>query len=644
MDRAGLHLIHAERRQDTAERIDRHGPRLEQLLGQLYRQHPDWQHQRARLQERIMARIAARPGHLLALDARRAGSPGWYLAADMLGYCAYVDRLGGTLAGVRGRIPFLQRLGVRYLHLLPFLKARAGDNDGGFAVADFESVEPALGTMRDLEELGSALRTADISLCADFVLNHVADDHPWAREALAGDPEYLAYFRLFPDRTGPDVHERSLRQIFPVAAPGNFTWRDEIQSWVWTTFYPFQWDLNYENPAVFVAIADALLGLANQGVEIFRLDSVGFLWKREGTDCMNQPETHWIVQALRAVLDIAAPAVLLKAEAIVPTRDLPPYFGLPELPGQECQMAYHSSLMAAGWAALAQSDATIVRAVLAETPTLPQGCCWLTYVRCHDDIGWRVLEPTLQALGLDPHVWLRSVAAFYNDSTDGYADGKAFQAANAGEVPGTNGMAAALAGLGRAETDETFAAARDRLLLLYALSLGVGGLPLIYMGDELGQGNDRSATSLERQKTDTRWLQRPAFDTAALDRIEDPETRTGAIFQGMRRLISLRSTHSELAADRSTLVLPARHPALLALLRGQQMLVLLNWSDQAIDLADEWPGLCSAVAASSPSGQTPLWRDALSGASSSGDAVLPPWGHRFLVREDDLSACAGAAP
>ena len=315
---------------------------------------------------------AERQAALVKLDQLRAAQPDWFLRQHMVGYSAYVDRFGGTLAGVGNRIDHLRALGVDYLHLLPFLQARQGESDGGFAVSSFDHVEPVLGTMDDLETLASQLHDAGISLCADLVLNHVADDHAWAREAAAGDPVMRQFFHVFPDRHLPDAYEETVGEVFPQAAPGNFTHVPAMDGWVWTTFYPFQWDLNYAHPPVFSAMARALLQLANRGVNVFRLDSAPFLWKRLGTSCVNEPEVHQLLAALRACTELVAPGVLLKAEAIVPTEQVSAYFGRNELRGKECQLAYHSGLMASAWAALAEGHAGLPRQLLATTPALPE--------------------------------------------------------------------------------------------------------------------------------------------------------------------------------------------------------------------------------------------------------------------------------
>lgn len=575
-------------RDDAARRYAAHGPLLYQRLASLYGERPGFEEWYGELLAAIGALHAARPAELLALDACREREPDWFQRQDMLGYSAYADRFGGGLRGVGQRIDHLRKLGVRYLHLLPFLRARAGESDGGFAVASFDEVDPSLGSMDDLETLCAQLREAGISLCGDFILNHVADDHPWAQGAMAGDARLREFFHVFPDRARPDRFEQTLGQVFPEAAPGNFTHVPAMDGWVWTTFYPFQWDLNYANPAVLAEIAAAMLRLANRGIEVFRLDSTAFLWKREGTTCMNQPEAHVILQALRAIVDIAAPGVLLKAEAIVPTRDLPAYLGEPGVP--ECHLAYHSTLMAAGWAALAEQDTSLLRAVIAGTPALPEGASWLTYVRCHDDIGWKILLDEAGSMER-----LAEIARFFNDGA-GFAAGVPFQAGAASSVHATNGMAAALAGFETAAGPATRELALRRLLLVHGVALAFGGLPMFYMGDELGMGNDHSYRNDPRRAIDTRWVQRPMMDELSLARRDEPDAWAGRVFGAMRALIEKRRRFPALAAGVPRAILPASEPALLALARGDAFLGLFNFSERSLSVslaalgAGAWPG------------------------------------------------------
>ncbi|NIA55692.1 amylosucrase [Massilia sp. TW-1] len=563
-----LDALPAGRQADARRRAARHEAVLADRLQRLYGHLPGHAAWLESLMTDVGCLMAARPAALQAVDAAREDDPTWFCAPTMLGYSAYVDRFGGNLRGVKERIPHLRDLGVTYLHLLPFLRPRAGENDGGFAVASFDDVDPRLGTVADLEDLTASLREAGISLCSDLILNHVADDHPWAQGAAAGNPHLRDFFHVL-GREQADAYEATLGQVFPQAAPGNFTHVDAMGGWVWTTFYPFQWDLNYANPAVFAAVAAALLRLANRGIDVFRLDSTAFLWKRLGTDCMNQPEAHWLLQALRAIVDIAAPGVLLKAEAIVPTRELPAYFGAADAP--ECHLAYHSTLMTAGWAALAEEDASLVREVAAATPALPAGASWLTYVRCHDDIGWKHLLAEAGDISR-----LAAVAHFYNDGAS-YAAGTGFQGGLA-----TNGTAAALCGFSSDPSD----AALRRLLLVHGLALCFGGLPVLYTGDELAMANDGSYRDDPARAHDSRWIQRAPFDIVRYAERNDATTPAGRAYAGLRRLICLRRELPELAAGVPCTVLPSDDPALLALARGDGFRALLNFSGRsfAIDL------------------------------------------------------------
>ena len=390
---------------------------------------------------RLMARIdAERDPQLRRLDFEREITPDWFQRPRQVGYICYVDRFGGTLEGVRERLPYLQELGVSYLHLMPLLRSREGPNDGGYAVADYRQVEPALGTLGDLRALAADLHGAGMSLCVDLVLNHTAREHEWARRAIAGEEATATSILTFEDRTQPDAYERTLPRVFPDLEPGNFTWSEELGRWVWTTFNRYQWDLDYANPAVFVAMLENLLELANTGVDVLRLDAVPFMWKRLGTDCQNQPEVHELLAAFRAITRVVAPGVIFKAEAIVSPHDLVAYLG-------ECELAYHNSLMVLLWSALASRRASLMTQTLRAMPEIPPGRSWITYVRCHDDIGWAITEDNAAAVGEDAHEHRKFLVRFFSgDFWESFARGAVFQPELNGEGR-TSGTAASLAGV-----------------------------------------------------------------------------------------------------------------------------------------------------------------------------------------------------
>ena len=376
----------------------------------------------------VLDASAARPWPLRVLDRHREIDPGWFQRSRMVGYVCYADRFGDTLAGVRGRLDYLAELGVNYLHLMPLLEARRGESDGGYAVADYEAVDPRLGTMADLEALATDLHGRDMALCVDLVLNHTAREHLWARRAAAGDPNYRDYYLVFTDRAEVEAYEPAVPEVFPDMAPGSFTHVPEMGGWVWTSFREFQWDLNYANPAVFRAMLRTMLVLANHGIDVLRLDAVPFLWKRLGTDCQNQPEAHLLVQAFRALTRIAAPGLVFKAEAIVAPEKLVPYLGGHERFRPECDLAYNNQLMVMLWSSLATRDARLATRALSRMRPVPLSTGWVTYLRCHDDIGWAVSDQDAAAAGLDGYSHRNFLNQFYSGQFAGsFGRGALFQ-------------------------------------------------------------------------------------------------------------------------------------------------------------------------------------------------------------------------
>jgi len=535
-----------------------------------------------------IARTAAeRPEELRVLDHEREITTDWLHREQAVGYVAYTDRFGGTLRGVRERLGYLRELGVGYLHLMPLLQARTEPNDGGYAVADYGAVEAALGTMDDLRALASDLRAGGMALCIDVVLNHTAREHAWAQAAIAGDERMRAFYRTFPDRAEPDAYERTLPEVFPDIAPGNFTWVPELDRWVWTTFNAYQWDLDYTNPEVFVAMAGVVLGLAAAGVDVLRLDAVPFMWKRHGTNCQNQPEVHDLLQALRAAMRIAAPGVAFKAEAIVSPGDLVAYLGAGRHEGKECDLAYHNVLMVLLWSALASGRVALLTHTLQAMPRVPRGAGWVTYVRCHDDIGWAITEEDAAAVGEDGFLHRRFLADFYAGEFPGsFARGARFQSNERTGDARTSGTAASLCGLAQALSSGDAIAidlALRRMLLLYAIAFAHGGLPLIYMGDELGLRNDPAWADDPAHRDDNRWMHRPPMDWDAAERRHDPASVEGRLWAGLRRLIAARRATRAVHAQSTGDPFWTGNDHVLGLERrraGERLIVLANFTPE----------------------------------------------------------------
>lgn len=581
-----------DRRELFALRVERWGDDLRSALSALYPAE-----QAAALETRLLEAAgrtyAARPADLHRLDLARTLAPDWFQRPGVLGYAAYADRFGGTLAGVRDQIPYLADLGVTYLHLMPLLQPREGDSDGGYAVADYRSVRPDLGTVDDLVALAAALRARGISLVLDLVLNHVAYEHEWARRARAGEQRYRDYFHVFAGRSGPDAFERTLPEVFPEFAPGNFTFDDDLDAWVWTTFNSFQWDVDWSNPDVFAEYADIVLWLANCGVEVVRLDAIAFLWKRLGTNCQNQPEVHQIAQALRALIRIACPAVLLKAEAIVAPGDLVHYLGLGPHHGKVSDLAYHNTLMVQVWSMLASRDVRLAVRALHELPRVPTSTAWICYLRCHDDIGWAIDDADAAAVGLSGAGHRGFLSDFYGGRFPGsFADGLVFQENPATGDRRISGMTASLAGLAAARTagdPEQIDLALQRVLLAHAIVLGWGGVPVLWMGDELGLSNDPEWAAEAGHEADNRWVHRPRMAGSVQQQRLDPASVPGRLWSGLRHLVATRATLPMMHAGTQAQVLEPSDPGVLAVLRDHPLGVLLELFN-VTEHWRPWPG------------------------------------------------------
>ncbi|MGV1005634.1 MAG: alpha-amylase family protein [Candidatus Nanopelagicales bacterium] len=592
----GEQLAGDQQAEDVLSRWDRWGRELLAGLAPVY---PG-----ADLPARIVDLIAtahrARSPRLRDRDRTRILSPDWFQRPDAIGYAAYADRFAETLPGVAQRVDYLRELGVTYLHLMPLLAPRPGENDGGYAVIDYNRVRPDLGTMADLAELASRLHDEGISLTLDLVLNHVAAEHGWADAARAGDPKYRDYFYVYPDRAEPDAYEATLPEVFPDFAPGNFTWDEALQGWVWTTFNSWQWDLNWTNPDVLCEFIEIILNLANHGVDCLRLDAIAFTWKRLGTNCQNEPEVHSITQALRAAARIAAPSLIFKAEAIVAPSDLVAYLGRGSHAGRVCDIAYHNSLMVQIWSALAARDARLLAVAMSRFPDIPTTTGWATYLRCHDDIGWSVADEDCAAIGWDGWGHRSFLSDFYIGAhPSSFAEGQAFQENPATGDRRISGTAASLAGLGTANGSGQRRTAIDRVLLGYAMVFGFGGIPLIFMGDELALRNDDEFYRVPEHADDNRWLHRPQMPWDVAELRGEPQTDTGRMYAGLRRLIEVRRRLESLHGAVATRVYPTSDPAVVTFVRHHpagDMVQVYNVSDRTIsiaesELAEHGPGL-----------------------------------------------------
>ncbi len=563
------------------KRLEAHFSTLFNLLLHLYGDRYDFFFHLESILETAARMWLARPPALRELDAAREADPLWFQSEEMLGGVCYVDLFAGNLEGIRARIPYYKELGLTYLHLMPLFLAPQEDNDGGYAVSSYRQVNPVLGTVDELTALATELRRNGISLVLDFVYNHTSDEHEWARRAQAGDPDYLDYYFTFPDRQMPDAYEAHLREIFPEVRRGSFTFRPDMERWVWTTFHSFQWDLNYRNPVVFARMAEEALFLANLGVEVLRLDAVAFTWKELGTSCENLPQAHMLIQAVNSLVRIAAPSLLFKSEAIVHPDDVARY-----IHPDECQLSYNPLLMALLWETLATREVRLLSHSMQKRFKINPGCAWVNYVRCHDDIGWTFSDEDASSLGIQGSDHRQFLNAFYTGRFPGsFARGLPFQCNPINWDMRISGTCASLAGLEKAvlEADDlAVELACRRVLLLHGVILSIGGIPLIYLGDEIGTINDYGFRDNPATADDSRWVHRPSADWEQYARRHDPTTVEGHIFGQLCRLIQVRQANLAFAGG-NTEIIEAENPHTFGYVRqhrGHQLLVLANLTER----------------------------------------------------------------
>ena len=562
-------------------------------LEELYGAHAGYEAFRSELIAALCEAQSQRPLALRSLDLKRDLEPDWFQRQDMVGYVFYIDRFNKTLPGVLERIDYLEEIGARYVHFMPCLKPRPGDSDGGYSVMDYREINPDLGTMMDLEAVTSAFRERGMSVCVDLVLNHTAKEHEWAVKARSGEKQYQDYYWTFDGRALPDQYSQTLVEVFPAHAPGNFTCYPDMDKWVWTTFNEHQWDLNWSNPRVFLEIVKIMLFLANKGVEIVRLDAVAFMWKRMGTRCQNEPEVHDLLQALRAASRIVAPALLHKEEAIVAPKDLIPYLGQGKHSGREGNLAYHNSLMVQFWSALATRQTKLMTHVLREHfPTSFVNATWGTYLRCHDDIGWAVTDEDAAVAGITGYTHRGFLADFYAGNFPGsFARGGYFQSNPGTGDKRSNGTCASLCGLETAlqsMDDAAIDAAVHRVLMGHALIASFGGIPLLYMGDELGLLNDHSYEADPRLIHDSRWMHRPLMDWTRAEQRHVPASIEARIFNGIRHIVERRRATPHLHGQNPTEILSSSCDGVFAFARRSplgQLVCAYNFSEawQSLD-------------------------------------------------------------
>ena len=539
----------------------------------------------AELCENLHEFAVKRDPDLAGLDREREQNPEWFRGNDMLGMMLYIDNFAGDIKGVQEKLPYLSSCNVNCIHLMPFLESPKGRSDGGYAVADFRKVQPKLGTMEELSELAKACHKKKINLCMDFVMNHTSEDHEWAKKAREGDGEYMSRYFFYDNPSIPQEYDRTVPQVFPTTAPGNFTYLDEMGYYVMTSFYPYQWDLNYGNPRVFNEMMYNFLYLANQGMDIIRIDAVPYIWKELGTQCRNLPQVHTIVRMMRMICEIVCPGVLLLGEVVMEPEKVVPYFGTVEKP--ECHMLYNVTTMATTWHSVATKDIRLLKKQMDIVNGLPGDYLFLNYLRCHDDIGWGLDYGTLKGWGMKEVDHKR----FLNQHFTGRFEGSESRGELYNDDPVTQdarfcGTTASMCGVESAlyeKNEEKLQNAVRMDLMLHAYMLTQSGIPMLYSGDEIGQLNDYSYKNDEDKKEDSRYIHRGKFQWELAEKKAENGTVQEQIFSGLSRLEQIRRSRSVFRSDASVYTYDVKDDAILCILREneeERFIGIFNFSDE----------------------------------------------------------------
>ncbi len=565
-------------------RLNRHIDELKWLYCELYQDNPYVMMHLNDLLAELKKFYNARNEDLKTSDILREQDPKWYKRNDLTGMMMYVNAFSKTLKGLEEKLDYIQECNVNYLHLMPLLSSPKGRSDGGYAVADFRTVQPELGTMEDFAEVTSACHKRGISVCLDFVMNHTSEDHEWAKRARAGEKEYQDRYFFFDSYDIPALYEQTCPQVFPTTAPGNFTWLDDIKKHVMTTFYPYQWDLNYRNPIVLNEMIFNMLYLANQGVDIVRLDAVPYIWKQLGTNCRNLPQVHTIVRMMRMICEIVCPGVLLLGEVVMAPEKVVPYFGTVEKP--ECHLLYNVTTMASTWHTVATRDVSLLRRQLDIVAALPREYVFQNYLRCHDDIGWGLDYDFLRNFGIEEVPHKKYLNDFFTGKyPDSFARGELYNddpRLGDARLCGTTASLCGIERFGFEGNEEGVDRAIRYDITLHAFMFSQSGIPVVYSGDEIGMLNDYSYKNDPDKAADSRYIHRGDFRWDLAENRHRPDTVQGKLFPALDKLEHIRTSHSVFNSDVPLRTLDTWDSSILALVREndtEKFIGIYNFSE-----------------------------------------------------------------
>ncbi|MFZ1527677.1 MAG: alpha-amylase family glycosyl hydrolase [Ferruginibacter sp.] len=519
-----------------------HSKTIELLFNELYGQLENKNEQLENIFHLLCKAHSERSAFLKQRDRKK--DTHWFLSNELAGMSLYIDRFCGNIKTLEHKLDYFQNLGINFLHLMPIMESPAGESDGGYAVSDFRKVDERFGTLQHLKDLQHKMQEAGMYLMLDIVLNHTSHRHEWAEKARQGEKKYQDYFYCYDDRLLPDQFERSMPEVFPEASPGNFTFIPEMNKWVMTVFHNYQWDLNYTNPAVFLEMLDTILFYANLGVDVLRIDAPAFIWKLLGTSCQNLPQAHTILRLIKQCVQVSAPGMALLGEAIVAPHEIMKYFGDGDYTAKECDVAYNATQMALQWDALATGDTRVMLAAQDEILKKPYGTTWINYTRCHDDIGLGYDDYMIDRAGYNAFEHRKYIKDYYSGSHQfSDASGALFSVNPKTNDARISGTLASLCGLETAlrnRDEKHIATAIQKILLMQAASIFLGGIPMLFYGDEAAYTNDYSYLEDAGKSYDNRWMHRPVIDWKKNERISIKGTEEYAVFTATKKMLGLR--------------------------------------------------------------------------------------------------------
>jgi amylosucrase len=539
------HKIDIEKKDKAfAERFLQHIDAIESLFDAIYGGHSKRNESFDALLTALIHNYQTRPADLIKKDIAKEKKGYWYLSNEITGMSLYVDRFAGNLKGLAEKLNYFEELGVNFLHLMPVFESPEGESDGGYAVSNFRKVDARFGTNEDLNGLIKKMNEQNMYLMLDIVLNHTSHHHEWAQKAKSGDTYYQDFYYCYDNRDLPNQFDQTMPEIFPESSPGSFTFIPECNKWVMTVFHHYQWDLNYSNPNVMVAMLENVLHYGNLGVDILRIDAPAFIWKQLGTTCQNLPQAHTLLRLIKQCVQVSCPGMALLGEAIVAPNEIIKYFGTDNYVAKECDVAYNATQMALQWDAIATGDTRVMLA--AQHPILqkPYGCTWIAYTRCHDDIGLGYDDYMIERAGFNPYHHRSYLKNFFAGWHEGSVAAGALFSVN----PKTNdarisGSLASLCGLEKAvewNSEKEIENALRKIILMQAHSMFMGGIPMLFYGDELAYTNDYSYLQDPGKNYDNRWMHRPIINWERNEKRKEKGSFENRIFSETQKLIATR--------------------------------------------------------------------------------------------------------